>query len=59
MQFLFISFLIWTAFHPAPKAGGNLNPKTMNSLTAIAGHEGDEDEWESEIGGYSAHEEEV
>lgn len=31
----------------------------MNSLTAIAGHEGDEEEWEREIGGYSAHDDEV
>lgn len=31
----------------------------MNSLTAIAGHEGDEEEWEKEIGGYIVPEEEV
>lgn len=36
-----------------------MTPKTMNSLTAIAGHEGDEEEWEREIGGYSVHEEEA
>jgi hypothetical protein len=29
----------------------------MNSLTAIAGHEGDEEEWEKEIGGYVVPEE--
>lgn len=46
------------AFQPNAPKPGNLTPKTMNSLTAIAGHEGDEEEWEREIGGYSAHEEE-
>lgn len=36
-----------------------MTPKTMNSLTAIAGHEGDEEEWEKEIGGYVVPEEEA
>ncbi|EIW84824.1 YTH-domain-containing protein [Coniophora puteana RWD-64-598 SS2] len=31
---------------------GNLTPRTMNSLTAIAGHEGDEEDWENEMRGY-------
>ncbi len=30
-------------------SGGNLTPRTLNSLTAIAGQEGEEDEWEIEI----------
>jgi len=47
------------AFQNRGSKSGNITPKTMNSLTAIAGHEGDEDEWEREIGGYSAHDEEV
>ncbi len=52
-----ISFLI--AFQNQGAKSGTLTPKTLNSLTAIAGHEGDEEEWEREIGGYSVHEEEV
>ncbi|KAJ7578413.1 YT521-B-like domain-containing protein [Mycena floridula] len=47
------------AFQPNASKTGNLTPKTMNSLTAIAGHEGDEEEWEREIGGYSAHDEQT
>ncbi|KAK7467518.1 hypothetical protein VKT23_004572 [Stygiomarasmius scandens] len=50
-----------TKYHRAFGSGtksGSITPKTMNSLTAIAGHEGDEEEWEREIGGYSAHDEE-
>ncbi|OAX39370.1 YTH-domain-containing protein [Rhizopogon vinicolor AM-OR11-026] len=31
---------------------GNLTPRTMNSLSAIAGHEGDEEDWESEMRGF-------
>ncbi|PBK93187.1 YTH-domain-containing protein [Armillaria gallica] len=46
------------AFQSSSAKSGTLTPKTLNSLTAIAGHEGDEEEWEREIGGYSAHEEE-
>ncbi|KAF5349468.1 hypothetical protein D9757_012438 [Collybiopsis confluens] len=38
---------------------GSMTPKAMNSLTAIAGHEGDEEEWEKEIGGYVVPEEEA
>ncbi|KAG7092924.1 hypothetical protein E1B28_009229 [Marasmius oreades] len=46
------------AFHGSGTKSGTLTPKTMNSLTAIAGHEGDEDEWEREIGGYAVHDDE-
>lgn len=28
---------------------GNLTPRTMNSLSAIAGHEGEEEDWEREM----------
>lgn len=28
---------------------GNHTPRTLNSLTAIAGHEGDEEDWENEV----------
>ncbi|KAI9466359.1 YTH-domain-containing protein [Lactarius psammicola] len=35
--------------HANRGSGGNLTPRTLNSLTAIAGQEGEEDEWESEI----------
>ncbi|KAF5373904.1 hypothetical protein D9758_000897 [Tetrapyrgos nigripes] len=41
-----------TKYHRAFGSG------TKSGLTAIAGHEGDEEEWEREIGGYSAHDEE-
>ncbi|KAH7914003.1 YT521-B-like domain-containing protein [Hygrophoropsis aurantiaca] len=34
------------------RQAGNLTPRTMNSLSAIAGHEGDEEDWESEMRGY-------
>ncbi|KAH9945805.1 YTH-domain-containing protein [Epithele typhae] len=39
-----------TRYHRAfgGQAGGSHTPRTLNSLTAIAGHEGDEDEWEHE-----------
>ncbi|KAG9318630.1 hypothetical protein JVU11DRAFT_723 [Chiua virens] len=36
----------------ASRQGGNLTPRTMNSLSAIAGHDGDED-WEPEIRGFN------
>ncbi|KAE9397379.1 YTH-domain-containing protein [Gymnopus androsaceus JB14] len=39
-------------FQTPTSNSGSMTPKTMNSLTAIAGHEGDEEEWEKEIGGY-------
>ncbi|KAF9032144.1 YTH-domain-containing protein [Hymenopellis radicata] len=47
------------AFQNQGAKSGTLTPKTLNSLTAIAGHEGDEEEWEREIGGYNAHDEEA
>ncbi|KAJ3920861.1 YTH-domain-containing protein [Lentinula edodes] len=47
------------AFQNSGSKSGTMTPKTMNSLTAIAGHEGDEEEWEKEIGGYVVPEEEA
>ncbi|KIY71060.1 YTH-domain-containing protein [Cylindrobasidium torrendii FP15055 ss-10] len=48
------------AFQPAQGSkSGTMTPKSVNSLTAIAGHEGDEEEWEREIGGYNANDEEA
>ncbi|KAJ3733970.1 YTH-domain-containing protein [Lentinula guzmanii] len=47
------------AFQNSGSKSGSMTPKTMNSLTAIAGHEGDEEEWEKEIGGYVVPEEEA
>lgn len=35
--------------HATRGSGGNITPRTLNSLSAIAGHEGEEDEWESEL----------
>lgn len=42
------------AFHgqKGSRQAGNLTPRTMNSLSAIAGHEGDEEDWESEMRGF-------
>ena len=37
------------------RQAGNLTPRTINSLTAIAaehGHEGEEEEWEREMNGW-------
>ncbi|KAI0306427.1 YT521-B-like domain-containing protein [Multifurca ochricompacta] len=33
------------------RGSGNLTPRTLNSLSAIAGQEGEEEEWETEIRG--------
>lgn len=38
---------------------GTSTPKPMNSLTAIAGHEGDEEDWERDMRGLSVNDEEV
>ncbi|KIJ16997.1 hypothetical protein PAXINDRAFT_168425 [Paxillus involutus ATCC 200175] len=35
------------------RQSGNLTPRTMNSLSAIAGHEGDEEDWEREMRGFN------
>ncbi|KAJ7705224.1 YT521-B-like domain-containing protein [Mycena olivaceomarginata] len=35
-----------TRYHRGLSRSGSLTPNTKNSLTAIAGHEGDEDDWE-------------
>ncbi|KAK1234387.1 hypothetical protein PQX77_002425 [Marasmius sp. AFHP31] len=43
------------AFQGSGTKSGTLTPKTMNSLTAIAGHDGDDEDWEREIGGYAVH----
>ncbi|KAH9066482.1 YTH-domain-containing protein [Lactarius vividus] len=37
------------AYGHANRSSGNITPRTLNSLSAIAGHEGEEDEWESEL----------
>ncbi|KAK7038148.1 YTH domain-containing protein [Favolaschia claudopus] len=47
------------AFQPQASGlsrSGSLTPNTKNSLTAIAGHEGDEDDWEGDIDAYAAEE---
>lgn len=44
-----------TGFQGSAKAG-NTTPKTVNSLAAIAGHEGDEEPWNI-TGGYSVEDE--
>ncbi|KAG8217661.1 hypothetical protein J3R82DRAFT_5814 [Butyriboletus roseoflavus] len=35
------------------RQSGNLTPRTMNSLSAIAGHDGDEEDWEREMRGFN------
>ncbi|KAJ7827752.1 YT521-B-like domain-containing protein [Mycena olivaceomarginata] len=48
------------AFQPQSSGlsrSGSLTPNTKNSLTAIAGHEGDEDDWEGDIDACAAEEE--
>ncbi|KAI0782222.1 YT521-B-like domain-containing protein [Abortiporus biennis] len=39
------------AFGGQARQPGNHTPRTLNSLSAIAGHEGDEEEWEREMRG--------
>ncbi|KAI0273443.1 YT521-B-like domain-containing protein [Gloeopeniophorella convolvens] len=39
------------AYGHTSRGSGNITPRTLNSLTAIAGHEGDEEEWETEMRG--------
>lgn len=43
----------------AARQGGNYTPRTLNSLTAIAGHEGEEEEWEREMRGLRNNEDDV
>ncbi|KAG1877655.1 YT521-B-like domain-containing protein [Suillus subalutaceus] len=44
----------YKTFHgqKSSRQAGNLTPRTMNSLSAIAGHEGDEEDWESDMRGF-------
>ncbi len=37
---------------PGGRQPGSHTPRTLNSLSAIAGHEGDEEEWEHEMRGF-------
>ncbi|KAJ3548210.1 hypothetical protein NM688_g5325 [Phlebia brevispora] len=48
-----------TKYHRAfgQRQAGTHTPRTLNSLTAIAGHEGDEEEWEQEMRGLRGEEE--
>jgi len=47
-----------SAFQTQPsRQPGNLTPRTLNSLSAIAGHDGDEDDWEKEMRGLQNEEE--
>lgn len=39
-------------FHGKSAQTGTLTPKTLNSLSAITGHEGDEEDWEREMRGF-------
>ena len=42
-----ISLVILIALRTQP--GGTLTPRTLNSLSAITGHEGEDEDWEQEI----------
>ena len=42
-----IPLIVPIAFRTKP--GGTLTPRTLNSLSAIAGHEGEEEDWEREM----------
>jgi hypothetical protein len=42
-----ISLITLIAFKTQP--GGTLTPRTLNSLSVIAGHEGEEEDWEREM----------
>ena len=37
------------AYGHGNRGSGNITPRTLNSLSAIAGHEGEEDEWETDL----------
>ena len=39
------------AYGHASRGSGSHTPRTLNSLSAIAGQEGEEEEWETEIRG--------
>jgi hypothetical protein len=44
-------------FQSQASKAGSVTPKTLNSLSAIAGHEGDEEDWEREMRGLRSEEE--
>jgi hypothetical protein len=46
--------IIYLAFRgQSSRQSGNLTPRTVNSLSAIAGHDGDEEDWEREMRGFN------
>ena len=47
------SHTLHTAFRGNASKSGNLTPRTLNSLSAIAGNDGDEEDWEREMRGYN------
>ena len=53
--------IITAAFQGKAPKSGTMTPSKLNSLSAIAGHEGDEEDWELQraIGAYNAHDDEV
>lgn len=52
-----LAYSIYPGFHNQSTQGGNPTPKTVNSLAAIAGNEGDEEPWKFDA--YDVDEEEV
>ena len=47
-----VSLTIYSeAYGHGSRGSGNHTPRTLNSLTAIAGQEGEEEEWESDLRG--------
>lgn len=53
----FLRMSVFIAAFQAKPPSGTVTPRTMNSLSAIAGHEGDEDDWEREMRGLQNDEE--
>ena len=51
--------IITAAFQGKAPKSGTMTPSKLNSLSAIAGHEGDEEEWEREMRESMRHGEEV
>lgn len=52
-----VLLIILTAFGTQP--GGTLTPRTLNSLSTITGHEGDEEDWERAMRDLQREEDEV
>lgn len=50
-------YFSYKAYGQATRQSGTLTPRTLNSLSAIAGQEGEEDDWERDLRGLRSEEE--